>query len=69
METPYITVTLEVSGTDEGALQALHDEFRDLLRVCRPRLTYVELSMAYQDQAQIDDDARMTDTLCTEDDT
>lgn len=59
MESPYITLTLEVSGTDDNAMQAFHDELRQWLWRWTPKLAYGELRIAYQDQDQINQDAQL----------
>lgn len=60
MDTPYITVTLEVSGYSDAVMTDLHTHLRDCLREWHPFLSYGELHIAYQDQDQIEDDATVT---------
>ena len=55
----YITVTLELSGEDDEALSEAHANLRDLLALWRDQLTYASLTIAYQDQAQIAQDAQV----------
>lgn len=55
----YITITLELSGYDEGLLLALHDELRQCLRAHAADISYGELHIAYQDQEQRGQDAHL----------
>lgn len=65
MEQPYITLTLEVSSTDDTVMQILHRELQEKLWGWTSYLAYGELRIAYQDQAQIDQDATLEpDTIC-----
>ena len=53
METPYITLTLELGGTDEYAMLELHEGLRHILQAWTHALTYGDLHLAYQDSRQI----------------
>lgn len=59
MDKPYITVTLEVSGTDEETLLRLHKDCQYVLREWRHALSYGEVNLTYQDPAQIERDAQV----------
>lgn len=58
MDRLYITVTLEISGYDATALQLYHADLQERLRRWHPCLSYGEVTIAYQDQAQLDADAQ-----------
>ena len=55
----YITVTLQISGYDEGMLLLYQTDLRELLRQWKYSLTWGELHISYQDQAQIEHDAQL----------
>lgn len=59
MHEPYITVTLEVAGTDERVLHQLHQDCCELLLVWLHALDFGEVNISYQDQAQIEADAQV----------
>lgn len=57
MEQAYITVTLEVSGDDAEVLEEFHANLGDILGQWRRLVRYAELTIAYQDRAQVEGDA------------
>ena len=66
MDRPYITVTVEISGYDATALHLYHADLQESLRLWHPCLSYGEVTIAYQDQGQIEADAQ-GETLADED--